>query len=76
MTLSTNDGFANRELAIEELDTIAAGGLFGDILHGIEHAGDSALHLIEGPGLRYALDVVKYFEGHPPVYNSTAHKVS
>lgn len=36
MNLSEND-FADRELSIEELDAIAAGGFFGDIWHGIEH---------------------------------------
>jgi hypothetical protein len=31
MTLSTNDNFANRELSIDELETIAAGSILGDI---------------------------------------------
>lgn len=43
MNLSTND-FENRELSIEELDTIAAGGLFGSIVHGIESVGHSIEH--------------------------------
>jgi hypothetical protein len=46
MTLPTNNDVANRELSIEELDTIAAAG-FGSWLegeaksvwHSIEHAG-------------------------------------
>jgi hypothetical protein len=38
MTLSTNDNFANRELSIDELETIAAGGLFGWIGHEITSA--------------------------------------
>ena len=33
MALPMNDDFANRELSIEELEAVAAGGLFGDILN-------------------------------------------
>lgn len=48
MNFSTND-FENRELSIEELDAIAAGGLFGSIWHGIEHAASSVAHFVENP---------------------------
>jgi hypothetical protein len=48
MTLPTND-FANRELSIEELETIAAGGFFGDLWHGIEHAASAVVHYVESP---------------------------
>jgi len=41
MNLSTNDS-ANRELSIEELDAIAAGGLWG----WIKHEASSALHWV------------------------------
>ena len=40
MTHSTNDGFADRELSIEEFDAIAAGSLLG----WIKQEADSALH--------------------------------
>jgi hypothetical protein len=43
MTLPTNDDFANRELSIEELDAIAAGGLWG----WIKHEASAAVHWIE-----------------------------
>jgi hypothetical protein len=49
MNLSTND-FANRELSIDELEAIAAGGLFGSIWHGIEHAASAAVHFVEHEG--------------------------
>jgi hypothetical protein len=49
MTLPTNDNFANRELSIDELETIAAGGIWSSI----EHAIDTALRYIEGPILKY-----------------------
>jgi hypothetical protein len=65
MTLSTNDNFANRELSIDELETIAAGGFWGTIAN-----------FFEGPvGLAQlvynALDL-----GKPgTVYASGAHKL-
>jgi hypothetical protein len=43
MTLPTNDDFANRELSIEELEAIAAGGLWGWIKHEVS----AAVHWVE-----------------------------
>jgi hypothetical protein len=37
MTLPTNDGFSNRELSIEELEAIAAGGWLGDVWNFVKH---------------------------------------
>ena len=44
MTLPSNDDFSKRELSIEELDAIAAGGLFGDIVHFVKHEVSVVLH--------------------------------
>jgi hypothetical protein len=41
MTLPVNDDFANCELSIEELDAIAAGGIFGRLWNGIKSAEHS-----------------------------------
>jgi hypothetical protein len=67
MNRSTND-FANRELSIEELDAIAAGSVWG----WIKHEASSALHWIEGPGLRDAVAAITWIGQHlpgPVVYN-------
>ena len=51
MTLSTNDDFANRELSIEELEAIAAAGLWGWIKHEasvILHDVSAVVHFVEG----------------------------
>jgi hypothetical protein len=48
MTFQANDNFANRELSIEELETIAAGGWLSSIEHAVEHGVGAALHAIEG----------------------------
>jgi hypothetical protein len=45
MILPTNDNFTNRELSIEELEAIAAGGFWKSI----EHVGSALLGYIEGP---------------------------
>jgi hypothetical protein len=45
MTRPTNDDFAIRELPIEELEAIAAGGLWG----WIKHEASAAVHWIESP---------------------------
>jgi hypothetical protein len=50
MALPTNDDFANRELSIEELETIAAGGLWGWIKHEVSaavHQATAAVHWLE-----------------------------
>jgi hypothetical protein len=58
MTLSTNDNFANREFSIEELETIAAGGFWGDIVS-----------FIEGPYVHAALQLAGgLFGGRGTVY--------
>jgi hypothetical protein len=56
MTLPTDNDFSNRELSIEELDAIAAGGLWG----WIKHEASAAVHWIEGPGLHVLGEIVKY----------------
>ncbi len=48
MTLPTND-IANRELSIEELDAIAAGGFFGDAWHFVEHEASAVAHWVASP---------------------------
>ena len=49
MALATNDDFASRELSIEELEAIAAGGWFSGLVHGVEHAANASWHWLEGP---------------------------
>jgi len=44
MTLSMDNEFANRELSIEELDAIAAGGWFSSITHWVSHEASSIGH--------------------------------
>jgi hypothetical protein len=44
MTLPTNHDFANRELSIEELEAIAAGGWFSSALHWVGHEASSIGH--------------------------------
>jgi hypothetical protein len=46
--LPTND-FANRELSIEELEAIAAGGFFGGAWNFIEHEASAVVHWAESP---------------------------
>jgi hypothetical protein len=60
MTLPTNDDFANRELSIEELETIAAGSFWSWVGHEL------------GTGLHYALVGAAWLMQHTPpvvVYN-------
>ena len=58
MTFQTNDNFANRELSIEELETIAAGNWL-----------DAVESFIEGPYLHTALQLAGgLFGGHGTVY--------
>jgi hypothetical protein len=44
-TLSLNDDFASHELSIEELEAIAAGGLWG----WIKHEASAVVHWAESP---------------------------
>jgi hypothetical protein len=44
MTLSMNNDFANRELAIDELDAIAAGGWFSSAVHWVSHEATAVGH--------------------------------
>ena len=48
MTLPTND-VANRELSIEELETIAAGNFFGDAWNFAKHEASAVAHWAESP---------------------------
>ena len=70
----TDNDLMNRELSVDELDAIAACGIFGDIWHGIEHAASATWHWIEGPGLKYATEIVKWIEQHPPTGPGPTHK--
>lgn len=44
MTRPMNNDFANRELSIEELDAIAAGGWFSSAIHWVGHEASSIGH--------------------------------
>lgn len=57
MNFSTND-VANRELSIGELDAVAAGGFFGDVWHGIEHAASAVVHFVEKPAVYTTLATI------------------
>lgn len=61
MTLPTNDDFANRELSIEELEAIAAGGLWG----WIKHEASAAVHWVEAKAPAAANWLVHHL---PPPY--------
>jgi hypothetical protein len=61
MTFQTNDNFANRELSIEELDMIAAGGLWGDIT-GVASAIGSAASSVASSIAGVAEDI--YHQGY------------
>lgn len=41
MALPMGDDFSNRELSVEELDAIAAGGWFSSAVHWVEHEAKS-----------------------------------
>jgi hypothetical protein len=56
--LATNDDFASRELSIEELEAVAAGSFLG----WLKHEASSALHLIEGPGVRIATTFIALWD--------------
>jgi hypothetical protein len=70
MTLPTDENFTNRELSIEELEAIAAGGFWGSI----ESAFNATLNYIEGPGLKLAEEIGKAIFGKPVVVYGTPHK--
>jgi hypothetical protein len=75
MTLPTNNDAANRELSIDELDTIAAAGF----LSWVEGEAKSAWHGIEAAGSAiagfFAPDIkITFTIGRPP--GSTPYKVS
>jgi hypothetical protein len=44
MTLPTNEEISNRELSIEELDAIAAGGWLGDAYRWVKHEVKDYVH--------------------------------
>jgi hypothetical protein len=70
MTLSTNDEFANRELSIEELDTIAAAGL----ISWIKGEASSALHVIENVG-KAAVGLGEFLIGPPAAHKAMYHEL-
>ncbi len=47
MTFQTSDNFANHELSIDELDTIAAGSLWGDITGVVSSVGSAIANTAE-----------------------------
>jgi hypothetical protein len=57
MNLSTND-FANRELSMEELEAIAAGGFFGDAWNFIKHEVHDVVHWAGSAKGIYTLAIV------------------
>jgi hypothetical protein len=57
MDLSTND-FANRELSIEELEAIAAGGFFGDAWNFVKHEATAVAHFFEKPAVYTTLATI------------------
>jgi len=70
MNLPTNNDFANRELAIEELDAIAAAG----ILSWIKSGASSALHFFEGGG-KAAVGLGEFLVGPPAAYKAMFHEL-
>jgi hypothetical protein len=76
MTLPTNNNVAYRELTIDELDTIAGGGLLGWIEDGakaVAHGAEYAANAVENfftPNIKITFT----FGGRPP--GSTPYKVS
>ena len=69
MALPTNDDFSNRELSIEELEAIAAGGWLSSVVNFVEHEASVAYH--------YVAPVVKWIADHwpktpPVIYNGRA----
>jgi hypothetical protein len=56
--MNLSNDVANSELSIEELETIAGGGFFGNILHGIEHAASAVVHFVEKPAVYTTLATV------------------
>jgi hypothetical protein len=57
MNLSKNDAVSG-ELSIEELETVAGGGFFGSVWHGIEHAASSVVHFVEKPAVYTTLATI------------------
>jgi hypothetical protein len=75
MTFQTNDNIANHELSIEELDTIAAGSLFGDIGGFFSSVGSSIVSTAEDvyhEGYLFLADKrsVVYAAGYTPMRGS------
>jgi hypothetical protein len=70
MNLPTNNAFANRELAIEELEAIAAAG----ILSWIKSGASSALHFFEGSG-KAAVGLGEFLVGPPAAYKAMFHEL-
>lgn len=70
MNLPTNNDFANRELAIEELEAIAAAG----ILSWIKSGASSALHFFEGGG-KAAVGLGEFLVGPPAAYKAMFHEL-
>jgi hypothetical protein len=60
----TND-LANRELSIEELEAIAAGGWLGDAFRWVEHKAEAVAGWVFSPGGQKTLgDILRYI-GRP-----------
>lgn len=66
MALPTNDDYSNRELSIEELEAIAAGFSLGGAWNWVKHEASAAVHWIEGPGLRIAVEIGKWIGSQKP----------
>jgi hypothetical protein len=57
MTLPMNDDFANRELSIEELEAIAAGGWLGRAWHWVEHEAGKVWDGVTSPSGQAVLSI-------------------
>ena len=62
MTLPTNGDFENRELSIEELDAIAAGGWLSDALHYVEHKAAVGFSWLGSHMMEVANTVYQYWQ--------------
>jgi hypothetical protein len=58
----TNNDLMCRELSVEELESIAAGGFWGSLLHAIEHDVSVVVNTVRHPIAAIERSVVNYFK--------------
>jgi hypothetical protein len=56
----TDIDLTNCELSIEELDTVAAGGFWGDLLHAVEHTVSTVYNDIRHPIATFERSITKF----------------